>query len=72
MNKAEISEKIEILQDLNNELDQFDNLLDTVFSNKEASYNKLMEEISPEERIDLNWDLSFATYTLYYSKNRFK
>ena len=68
MNNDEINERMEILNELNTELDEYDALLHKLFSNKETSYSEIMQNISPDERIDLNWNLSFSSYTLYYSK----
>ncbi len=65
---SEIKEKISILKELNKELDNLDNLTD-VFVNQSEDYNQIMEEINPKERIDLNWNLGFSAYTLYYSRN---
>jgi hypothetical protein len=65
--EKEISERIDLLKDLNEQLDDYDSFLDTMFTNKDFDYNKLMEEIDPKERCDLNWNFAFSTYTLYYS-----
>ena len=66
--QKEISEKINVLKDLNDQLDNYDKLLDKMFSNEdEINFNKLNEEIDPKERCDLNWNIAFSTYTLYYS-----
>ncbi len=66
--EKEINEKIEILGDLNKQLDDYDKFLDVMFANKNYDYNKLIDEIGPNDRCDLNWNLGFSTYTLYYSK----
>jgi hypothetical protein len=68
MNKDEISDQVNMLKELNSDLDDLDSFLDNMTGNKETSYSKILEEISPEERIEVNWNLSFMTYTLYYSK----
>ena len=68
--QKEISERLDILEDLNSELDDYDSFLDTMIKNKDYDYNKLMEEIDPKERCDLNFNMAFSTYTLYYSKIR--
>ena len=65
---SEIKEKILILKELNKELDNLDNLTD-VFVNNSEDYHQIMEDINPKERIDLNWNLGFSAYTLYYSTN---
>jgi hypothetical protein len=69
----DIAEKIKTLKELNTELEECDELLSklTDSENEQLQYNKLMEDLPPRERIDLNWDLSYTTYTLYYSMNYF-
>lgn len=62
---SQIKEKITILKELNKELDSFDQLTD-VFANNKEDYHQIMEDISPKDRIDLNWNLGFSSYSLYY------
>jgi hypothetical protein len=62
--ESEIAEKISVLRDLNKELDELDKSFNTLSSAND--YNKIMEEISPKERMDLNWEMGYSTYTLYY------
>jgi hypothetical protein len=66
----DIAEKINTLNELITEIDECDELFSklTDTQNEELQYNKLMEELPPRDRIDLNWDMSYTTYTLYYSK----
>jgi hypothetical protein len=68
MNIDEISDQINVLKELSSDLDDLDSFLDNMTVNKEVPYSKIMEEVSPEERIEMNWNLSFLVYTLYYSK----
>lgn len=65
----DIAEKINTLKELNAEIDECDNLFSKLIDtdNEQLQYNKLMDDLPPRERIDLNWDLSYTTYTLYYS-----
>jgi hypothetical protein len=67
MNIDEISDQIYVLKELSSDLDDLDSFLDNMTANKELPYSKIMEEVSPEERIEMNWNLSFMVYTLYYS-----
>ena len=62
----EIKEKLAILKELNKELDNFDNFTNILVNNTE-DYQQIMEDIHPRERMDLNWNLGFSTYSLYHS-----
>jgi hypothetical protein len=62
----EIQERIENLNNINNNLDELEKLLDENLLNQ--SYKYIMSEISPSERVDLNWNLSYTIYTMYYCK----
>jgi hypothetical protein len=65
----DIAEKIKTLKELNTEIEECDELFSklTETENEQLQYNKLMDDLPPRERVDLNWDLSYTTYTLYYS-----
>ncbi len=65
----DISTKINILKDLNRDIEGCDEFLSRLIETDkgEYEYNKLIEIIPPKERVDLNWDLSYMIYTLYYS-----
>lgn len=68
--EREIKDKMETLKSLNEKLDDLDSILDNFNKRNEdyADYQKLMEDVSPEERIDINWNAGYSIYTLYYSK----
>ena len=61
----EIAKRIALMKQINSELDDYNKYMDILYSN-ENNYNKIMELIEPKDRIDLNWNLSFSTYTLNY------
>ncbi len=63
----EILNRIDIFKELNEELDDYENLLDTLYSNDDYDYTKLMEHINPKDRLDLNWQMGYSTFSLYYS-----
>ena len=65
----DISKKINILNELNNEIEECDEFLSRLIESdkEELEYSKLLDIIPPKERIDLNWDLSYIIYTFYYS-----
>jgi hypothetical protein len=66
---AEIANKIKVLKEINTELDNYEKFLDVLVKNDSISdYSKIMEEISPNERMDVNWNMGYSAYTLYYSK----
>jgi len=66
---SELENKITILKELYEELEKYDQFQDSLIKNEtELNYTKLMEEISPNERMDLNWNVGYSTYTLYYCK----
>ena len=58
-----INEKIEILNNLNTQMTDLDKYLNPLL---EKDYDLIMNEISPKDRIDMNWSLSYTTYSLYY------
>ena len=60
---SSINEKIEILNNLNNQISDLDKFLSPLL---EKDYEKIMKEISPRDRLDMNWSLSYTTYSLYY------
>jgi len=64
----DISNKINILNNLNKDIEGYDEFLSRLIEcdKEEYEYNKLMEIIPAKERIDLNWNLSYMIYTLYY------
>ena len=70
---SDIAEKINTLNELISEIDDCDKFLSelTESDKEELEYNKLMETLPPRERVDLNWDMSYTTYTLYYSMSWF-
>jgi hypothetical protein len=70
---SDIAEKINTLNELISEIDDCDKFLSELTENdkEELEYNKLMETLPPRERVDLNWNMSYTTYTLYYSTKLF-
>lgn len=62
-----IDDKIENLNKLNTDLDALEELLESGLFNKD--YSSLMKEISPTERVDLNWNIGYSIYTMYYCKS---
>jgi len=60
---SSINEKIEILNNLNNQISDLDKFLSPLL---EKDYEKIMKEISPRDRVDMNWSMSYTTYSLYY------
>ena len=60
---SSINEKIDVLNNLNNRISELDKFLSPLL---EKDYENLMKEISPKERVDMNWSLSYTTYSLYY------
>lgn len=64
----EISEKILTLEELNKDLDDYNLLLDELTGN-DKQFSQVNEKICPEERAELNWNLCYSNYTLYYSKS---
>ncbi len=61
----EIAHKIKILNELNEELDNYEQFQNELTENI-PEFSKLLEEISPFERMDLSWNCAYSTYTLYY------
>jgi hypothetical protein len=70
MEDDDIQNKITQLKNLNTELDEFATLLSTLVCSDDAkhAYEELMKTLEPMDRINLNWNLSYSVYTLYYSK----
>jgi len=64
-NDQEISDNIKLLENLNKELGEFDSYIDNL---TKLNYEKTMNKISPKERVDLNWNMSYTIYSLYFSK----
>ena len=62
---SSVNEKIEILNNLNNQITDLDKFLSPLL---ERDYEKIMNEISPRDRVDMNWSMSYTTYSLYYCK----
>jgi hypothetical protein len=64
----DIANKVNTLNELITEIDECDEVLSKLVDsqNEQLGYNRLMEELPPRERIDMNWDMSYTTYTLYY------
>jgi hypothetical protein len=60
---SSVNEKIEILNNLNNQITDLDKFLSPLL---ERDYEKIMNEISPRDRVDMNWSLSYTTYSLYF------
>ena len=60
---SSVNEKIEILNNLNNQITDLDKFLSPLL---ERDYEKIMNEISPRDRVDMNWSLSYKTYSLYF------
>ena len=66
---SEIEERIKSLKDLNQHLDEYDNLFSQLRkNNKDLDYEKINENISPEERAFLNWNMCYSVYTNYFRK----
>ena len=63
---TELEQRINALKDLNLKLDDTENLFSNLTKNENLDYEKIMDEISPEERATLNWNFSYSSYTLYY------
>lgn len=61
-----IEDKIETLNNVINKVDEFEKIFDKLL-NSNLNFNDLNKQISPNERIELNLDLSYSIYTLYYS-----
>ncbi len=59
----DINERITSLTNLEIDLDNFNSFLDSFDS---IDYDKLMKDISPSERCELNWNYAYAQYTLYF------
>jgi hypothetical protein len=68
--QLEIHNRIQTLNELNREIDEFDGLFNKITEQPENSYNNILERIDPKERADLEWISSYAIYTNYY-RNRF-
>lgn len=62
---SSVNEKIEVLNNLNNQISDLDKFLSPLL---EKDYEKIMKEVSPRDRVDMNWSLSYTTYSLYYCK----
>jgi len=67
-NNEEINKNLELLTNLNTDLKSFDTYLDKL---TKLNYDKTLKMISPKERVDLNWAMSYSIYSLYFSKFRF-
>ena len=63
-----INEKIEVLNNLNTQLSDLEKYLNPLL---DKDYDSLMKQISPKERVDMNWSLGYTTYSLYYCKSIF-
>ena len=63
---SEIEERINALKDLNKSLDDYENIFSHLTKNKELDYEKINQNISPEERATLNWNMSYTIYTNYF------
>jgi hypothetical protein len=62
----EIEDRIKALKDLNNSLDDYENLFSKLTNNKSLDYDKINENISPEERANLNWTMCYSIYSNYF------
>ena len=58
-----INEKIELLNNLNRQVSDLDKFLTPLL---DKDYDTIMKEISPKDRVDMNWSLGYTTYSLYY------
>ena len=63
---SEIEDRIKALKDLNKSLDDYENIFSNLTKNKELDYEKINENISPEERATLNWNMCYSVYTNYF------
>lgn len=63
--KESIDEKVELLETINTQISDLEKLLQPLI---DKNYDQIMNAVSPKERIDLNWSLSYSTYSLYYRK----
>lgn len=62
----DINSKIKSLDSLIEDLGELEQFMDEKLL--KSNYDSIMKEVSPNDRIDLNWNMSYAEYTLYYCK----
>jgi len=68
----ELNKRISALNDLNKTIDQYECLFSKLIKQKELDFEMLNENLSPEERATLNWNLGYSVYTNYYRNIIFK
>lgn len=66
----DINSKINSLDSLIKDLGELEQFMDQTLM--KSNYEAMMKEVSPNDRIDLNWNMGYAEYTLYYSKKKIK
>lgn len=67
----ELNIRINDLKELNKTLDQYEDLFSNLTKHNNIDYEALNENISPEERATLNWNLGYSIYSNYYRNYTF-
>lgn len=61
----DINNRIEKLSQLEDDIDKMDDFLSFL---TKFDYESLMKDLPPGDRVDLNWNMAYAEYTMYYRK----
>lgn len=69
--EEEIENRTENLLQLNKDLDMFENFLSENNIDNKIKYLEFISKCNINERIDMNWNLSYSLFTLFYSKQQF-
>lgn len=69
--EEEIENRIENLLQLNKDLDMFENFLSENNIDNKIKYQEFISKCNINERIDMNWNISYSLFTLFYSKKKF-
>lgn len=64
----ELENRIEKLNQLNKDLDDFQMFLSENNIDSKEKYEEFISKCQINERIDMNWNISYSLYTLFYSK----
>ena len=69
--EEEIENRTENLLQLNKDLDMFEIFLSDNNIDNKVKYQEFISKCNINERIDMNWNLSYSLFTLFYSKHKF-
>ena len=59
----DINKRIDCIDKLDADLNELNSIIDKI---SKVDYDELMNNISPIDRVDLNWNIAFSQYSLYF------